>query len=178
MQTQDREVQTERNDETSPERASTDIALDDELSSLITQHETEVRALQDQLLVSQEQNHKLQWESQSMKVSSDKISEDLQMQITEYNKIQEKLQYYEEECNKLKLAELSSTLQVESDELHDLRMRLTESRSENNMLKTRVSELEVQQSSQQRETVEHQQQLRDQLAAVQAQCETLQLQVK
>ncbi|KAF4518007.1 hypothetical protein B566_EDAN012748 [Ephemera danica] len=102
---QDKECQTESAEaQTIAERVEQlDLGLDDELSSLITQHETEVRALHNKLLVSENENKKLQTESQTIKMNRDRMMEDLQQQIAEYNGIQEKLTYYEQECEKVRM---------------------------------------------------------------------------
>lgn len=172
LQTCDQQVQTET---TSENDGATSIAFcseaelmerlqlmetvhNDEISSLISKHETEIKALSNVLSVSEHENKILQSETQTVKLSAQNSEiefEELKKQVVELNNLKEKVKHYENECQRLQL-ELDEShvanstvvnsqlvLNVGDTEQSDLKMKLKEATTENERLKAEVTKMET-----------------------------------
>ncbi|XP_059479519.1 FYVE and coiled-coil domain-containing protein 1-like isoform X2 [Neocloeon triangulifer] len=131
----------------------------EEVKSLISKYETEIKSLSDGNLQLQEEVSKLRLEKDGAvldKVNCEKEIESLKSQTFELKHLNEKLIFYEEECQRLQkqLQENEKTTREtikshtesaadQDTELHELKMKLLETQSENNTLKTHMSSMEV-----------------------------------
>lgn len=131
----------------------------DEVTVMIKKYETEIKSLSDTNFQLQQEVSQLRLEREecvSEKENSDKEISSLKAQVFELQHLNEKLVFYEAECQRLQLqlqeqekikrATIKShneSSASQDTELHELKMKLLEIQSENNTLKTSLSNVEV-----------------------------------
>ncbi|XP_065337104.1 FYVE and coiled-coil domain-containing protein 1-like isoform X1 [Cloeon dipterum] len=131
----------------------------EEVKSLIEKYETEIKQLSDNNFQLQQEVSQLRLEKDCVVSDSDSSGqeiENLKSQVLELNNLNDKLVFYEGECQRLqsKLQEnekaTRATIKSQNEaaanqdtEMHELKMKLLETQSENNTLKTHLSSMEV-----------------------------------